>query len=289
MNAFDYLAPKTLQEALALLSEHGEDAKLIAGGTALLTMMKQRLLMPEILISVGDIAECREAAVVVGNMRLGGFMNHQQVMSHPLVAEHFPVLIETLKEVSSPRIRNMATLGGALAHADPNQDTLVTLLALQAKAVVQTRERTRTLPLTEFFVDYYETQLAPEEIITAIEIPLPPANTTSAYQKFLPRSLEDYGVVSVAATVTGNEEHCEACQIALGCVGDVPVRATEAEALLVGQSLSDENIAQAADVAKAVTAPVSDSRGSSAYKKKMAGVFVKRVLTEARSRLNGGA
>ncbi len=285
MNPFIYLTPTSINEALGMLSEHGDDAKIIAGGTALITMMKQRLLMPEVLISLDRIEECRKVAVVNHELRIGGLMSHQEILTHPLISEHFPALVETLKEVSNTRIRNVATLGGALAHADPNQDSLVILLALNARVDLRKNEDTRTLPLSDFFVDYYETELEPEEIITEISIPLPHPKTGSAFKKFLPRSLEDYGVVSVAASLTESEGVCQTCQIALGCVADTPVRATAAEAFLIGKSLSEARILQAAEASKEVTDPVSDSRGSGSYKKKMAGVFVKRVLMEAWNRL----
>ncbi|MBF0279023.1 MAG: xanthine dehydrogenase family protein subunit M [SAR324 cluster bacterium] len=285
MNPFVFLRPASLDETSGLLSQHGEKAKIIAGGTALITMMKQRLLMPEVLISLERLEECRQIFFANDEIRLGSMMTHQEILTHKRLADQFPVLIETMKSVSNTRVRNVATLGGALAHADPNQDTLVTLLALGAQVNLRNCDDSRILPLSEFFIDYYETKLAPEEIITEICIPMPSAKTGSAFKKFLPRSHEDYGVVSIAASISEHNGTCQNCCIALGCVADTVVRASQAESILIGHPLSKEAIAEAASASTAVTDPISDSRGSRTYKKKMTEVFVRRTLMEAWSRI----
>lgn len=283
MNTFSYLTPETPEEALALLQEHGDDAKVIAGGTALVIMMKQRLVMPDVLISLDRLRGLDEVREDDGTLRLGGLLTHRAAEINPLLGSRLPVLADTYRHVATVRIRNMATVAGSLAHADPNQDPPITLMALDARVRLTSADGERDLALDEFFTDYYETVLEPEELLTDVHIPLPQPHTGSAYLKFLPRSADDYATVGVAATVridpaTGA---CEDCRIAMGCVGVTPLRAHEAEQLVRGQQQSDALLREAGTVAQEVTDPLSDTRGSAAYKRSMAGVFVRRALAQA--------
>jgi aerobic carbon-monoxide dehydrogenase medium subunit len=283
MNPFIYRTPETLEEALTLLREHGEDAKVIAGGTALIIMLKQRLVMPEVLISLHRLKGLDAVQAVDGAVRLGGLLTHRNAELSPLLQRHLPVLAQTYCHVATVRIRNMATVAGSLAHADPNQDPPVTLLALDAQAQLTSAHGTRDVPLTDFFTDYYETVLGPEELLTEIRIPLPQPHTGSTYVKFLPRSADDYATVGVAATVRVDPATgaCADCRIAMGCVGVTPIRAQQAEQLVRGQQQTAELLRQAGAVAQEATDPLSDTRGSAAYKRSMAGVFVRRALEQA--------
>src|SRR5882762_6721950 len=174
MNAFEYAAPRTLDEALGVLREHGDEAKVIAGGTALVTMMRQRLVSPGYLVSLREIPGLGRIEVANGGVRIGALVTHREVETSPLVRERIPVLAETFRRVATVRIRHMATVGGALAHADPNQDPPVTLLALGARVEIRGARGSRELPLAEFFRDYYETALEPGELVTAIKVAPPP-------------------------------------------------------------------------------------------------------------------
>ncbi|MGQ4809848.1 6-hydroxypseudooxynicotine dehydrogenase complex subunit alpha [Candidatus Entotheonellaceae bacterium PAL068K] len=283
MNAFSYLRPETLEEALALLQEHGDDAKVIAGGTALIIMLKQHLVVPEVLISLERVPGLDQVQEVDGTLRLGGLLTHRAAELSPLIRTSIPVLAETHHNVATIRIRNMATVAGALAHADPNQDPPVTLLALDARVRTASATGERDVALEDFFTDYYETVLEPEELLTEVCVPLPPFRTGSVYLKFLPRSADDYATVGVAATVRldASTGACDDCRIAMGCVGVTPLRAPQAENLLRGQQRSDELFREAGAVAQEVTDPISDTRGSAAYKRSMAGVFVRRALDQA--------
>ncbi len=283
MNEFTFLAPDSLDEALSHLQEHGEDAKVMAGGTALTIMMKQRLVMPEVLISLHRVQGLNTVDQSNGSLCLGGLLTHRAAQCAPLLRTQIPVLAETFAHVATVRIRNMATVGGSLAHADPNQDPPITLLALDAQVRVASANGDRQVPLDAFFTDYYETVLEPEELVTAILVPLPSPHSGSAYVKFMPRSADDYATVGVAATVQLNPSTgaCEDCRIAMGCVGVTPLRAPEAEALVRGQQRSDDLLRAAGEAAMQVTDPISDARGSAGYKRSMAGVFVKRALDEA--------
>ena len=283
MNAFEYRAPRGLDEALALLREHGEDARVVAGGTALVTMMRQHLVRPGCLVSLRDVQGLNRIEATNGALRLGALVTHREAEVSPLVRERLPVLAETFRRVGTVRIRHMATIGGALAHADPNQDPPVTLLALGARVEIRGARGHRELPLGEFFRDYYETALEPGELVTAVTVPLLPVASGATFLKFLPRTADDYATVAVAAIVTlaPDGERCREARIALGSVGVTPLRGMAAEALLSGQRLSESLLQAAGEAVKGVVDPLSDHRGSAAYKREMTGVMVGRALTQA--------
>jgi carbon-monoxide dehydrogenase medium subunit len=284
MNAFDYRAPRALDEALAVLGEYGEDARVVAGGTALVTMMRQRLVQPRCLVSLRDVQGLGGIEATNGSLRLGALVTHREVEVSPLVRQRLPVLAETFRRVATVRVRHMATVGGALAHGDPNQDPPVTLLALGARVEIRGTRGSRELQLGEFFRDYYETALEPGEVVTAVTVPSAlPAASGAAFLKFLPRTADDYATVAVAAIVTlePDGERCRAARIALGSVGVTPLRAGAAEALLSGQRLGESLLQAAGEAVKEAVDPLSDHRGSAAYKREMAAVMVKRALGQA--------
>jgi len=283
VNAFEYRAPRGLDEALAVLREHGEDARVVAGGTALVTMMRQHLVRPGCLVSLRDVQGLNRIEATNGALRLGALVTHREAEISPLVRERLPVLAETFRRVATVRIRHMATIGGALAHADPNQDPPVTLLALGARVEIRGARGHRELPLGEFFRDYYETALEPGELVTAVTVPLLPVASGATFLKFLPRTADDYATVAVAAIVTlePDGERCREARIALGSVGVTPLRGMAAEALLSGQRLSESLLQAAGEAVKGAVDPLSDHRGSAAYKREMTGVMVGRALTQA--------
>jgi len=283
VNAFEYRAPRGLDEALAVLREHGDDARVVAGGTALVTMMRQHLVRPGCLVSLRDVQGLNRIEATNGALRLGALVTHREAEVSPLVRERLPVLAETFRRVATVRIRHMATIGGALAHADPNQDPPVTLLALGARVEIRGARGHRELPLGEFFRDYYETALEPGELVTAVTVPLLPVASGATFLKFLPRTADDYATVAVAAIVTlaPDGERCREARIALGSVGVTPLRGMAAEALLSGQRLSESLLQAAGEAVKGVVDPLSDHRGSAAYKREMTGVMVGRALTHA--------
>lgn len=283
MIPFEYRTPKTLKEVHTDLKKFGTDAKLIAGGTALVIMMKQRLVRPSCLISLRSVRGLSGVAQKDGGLKIGGLVTHREVETSSLVRRRMPLLAETYRHVATIRVRNVATVGGGIAHADPNQDPPPTLIALGATLKASSADGSRVIPLEEFFTDYYETVLKPEEIITEIFVPRLPPNSGTAFLKFLPRTADDYATVSAAAVVTldRSKKTFADVRIALGSVGTTPVRAKEAEAVLRGQPVKSEAIREAAEKAKQAVDPISDFRGSAAYKKEMAGVFVRRALEKA--------
>lgn len=283
MIPFEYRTPKNLKEVHAALNEFGDDAKLIAGGTALVIMMKQRLVRPGCLVSLGSVRGFNGIELKDGGVKIGGLATHRAVESSPLLRRRLPMLAETYHHVATLRIRNMATVGGGLAHADPNQDPPPSLIALGATVKATSPTGSRVIPLDEFFKGYYETVLGADEIITEVFVPKAAPNTGAAYIKFLPRTADDYATVSAAAVLTldKNKKTIADVRIALGSVGETPIRATEAEAVLRGQPLKSDGFAAAGEKAKQAVDPISDFRGSAAYKKDMAAVFVRRALEKA--------
>jgi aerobic carbon-monoxide dehydrogenase medium subunit len=283
MNPFDFRQPDTVEEALTLLHDRGEDARAMAGGTALIIMLKQRLVMPDCLISLQKLRSLEQINVTNGAIQLGALTTHRAVESSPAVRTRIPALAETYAHVATIRIRNVATVGGALAHADPNQDPPVMLMALDAQVRLTSTAGSRQVAIGEFFTDYYETVRQPDELVTEVVVPLLKPHSGSVYLKFLPRTADDYATVGVAATVTIDPATgaCQECRIAMGCVASTPVRAPEAEAVVRGQRLTPELAREAGSLAQQVTDPVSDGRGSSEYKRAMAGVFVRRALEQA--------
>ena len=283
MIPFEYRTPKNLKEVNATLQEFGSDAKLIAGGTALVIMMKQRLVRPSCLVSLRSVRGLNAIELKNGGISIGGLATHREVEGSSLIRRRLPMLAETYHHVATLRIRNMATVGGGLAHADPNQDPPPSLIALGATVKATSAKGSRTISLDEFFKDYYETVLGPDEIITEVMVPKLAPNTGAAYIKFLPRTADDYATVSAAAVLTLDKTNKTIAdvRIALGSVGVTPIRATAAEDLLRGQPLKSEAFAAAGEKAKEAVDPLSDFRGSAAYKKDMAAVFVRRALEKA--------
>ena len=280
MNAFDYVEPALLEEAHALLAADGDDAMPMAGGTALLLLLKQDLIRPRRLIGLRRL-EALRGIDRNGGLRIGALETHARLARSADVRAFCPALAATFASVATVRIREQATVGGNLAHADPAQDPPVTLLALDAEAVVSSAERGRRVPLAAFFVDMFESSLEPGELIQRIEIPALPAGARATYRKFLPRSLDDYATVAVAAVLARDASgSCIHARIALGAVGPVPIRAREAERALLGRRVGDEAIREAAALASAATDPIDDLRGSPEYKRAMARVWTERALRE---------
>ena len=281
--SFAYRVARKEEEALDLLQEYGDEAKVMAGGTALVLMLKQRLLVPDVVIDISRVPGLDRIELVPGELRLGGLLTHRAAEVAPELLELVPVLADTYRRVGTIRIRNLATVGGSLAHADPNQDPQVTLLALGARVTLASAAGRREVPLERFFVDYYETVLDPQELVTAVHVPVPGDDTGVVYLKFLPRSADDYATVAVAAAVRVDPEteSCTDCRIALGCLGPTPFRARASEDLIRGQMFDAALLREAAVAAQQATDPISDTRGTADYKRSMAGVFVRRALEAA--------
>ena len=279
MNAYDYLEPDTLDEVIAALVANGDDAHLIAGGASLVLMLRQQLLTPTLLVGLRGIDELRGIERLAdGGLRIGATTTHRQVERSPVVASYAPALADAFGRVATVRIRNQGTVGGNLAHADPAQDPPPILMALDAVARITGPAGERALPVADLFVDFFETRLAPDEVLTAVELPPRGAAAVAAYLKFLPGSQDDYATVSVAASATISSGRWRDVRIACGAVGSVPLRAREAEASLEGGTPDEAAFAAAAALVADVVDPVDDTRGSADYKRDMAVVWTRRAL-----------
>src|SRR2546421_7880700 len=256
MRPFDYVEPETLEEALEILAADPDDTVVMAGGTSLVILLKQDLIRPARVLGLRRIAELRAISATDEGLVLGALATHGMLARSPAVRAHAAALGSTFAAVATVRIREQATLGGNLAHADPAQDPPVTLLALDGAAVARSRVGERPTPLDALFTDLFETSLEPGEILLRVELPPLPAGARATYQKFLPRTLDDYATVSVAAVVaTDASGVCTHARIALGGAGPVPLRAREAERSLVGHRLEDGAISGAAALAGGAADP----------------------------------
>ena len=282
---FEFHSPASLEQAMEMLDRYGDDARLIAGGTALVLQMKQRFAQPGHVIGLRQVA--RQDALggieeADGAIRIGALCTLRRLEDSTLLRQRVPLLAETVGRVATRRIRSMATIGGGLVNGDPNQDPPPALIALDASVEFTSSAGTRACPVEELFLDYYDTDVQPGEVLTAVSVPLPAAGTGGAYLKFLPRTAEDYATVSVAAVVSQDEDGaCREVRIALGAVGMTPIRARAAEDLLRGQPLTEDAIRAAAATVPDAVDPLDDFRGSADYKREMTAVFTRRAISQA--------
>ncbi|MCY4623659.1 MAG: xanthine dehydrogenase family protein subunit M [Chloroflexi bacterium] len=281
MRDFIYHAPTSLDEALSLLEQYGEDARPIAGGTAMVNLLKQNLVFADHLVGLGKVPGLRGISRSNGDLRIGALTKHREVEHSADVASAAPLLAETYIRVATVRIRNMATVGGGLTHADPAQDPPPALMALGARVVLASPGGTRELPVEDLFVDYYETALQPGELLTEVIVPAQAADARGVYLKFLPRTEDDYATVAVAALARVKDGVCADVRVALGAVAPTPVRATAVEAALEGQSVTADAVRSAAEAVAGQVDPLADFRGSAEYKRDMAVVFTRRALEQA--------
>ena len=284
MIRFDYQEPTTLKKAFSLMEKHGEDARVIAGGTSLVIMMRQRLLMPKVVIGLGRIPKFDKITFSAKDgLRIGAGARHRDIELSPAVQKHYPLLHETFRKVAQPRIRNMGTVGGNLAAGDPLTDPGASLIALDAEVTLTSSKGKRTLPLDQFFIDYYQTALEPNELLTEIHVP-PPQRPGWSHIKFTPRSVEDFATVGVAITVKTSNGTCEDVRLGLNSVGSTIVRAKKAEEILRGKPVTDDILREMGEVAATECDPTDDNRGSAEYKLDLVKVLVRRAAQEALQR-----
>lgn len=285
--SFDYHSPTTLEEAVALLGEHGENAKILAGGQSLIPAMRFRLAMPETLIDINRLTGLDAVSQDNGSLVIGGLTRESALEESPLVQASYPLLADTARVIADPLVRNMATVGGNLAHADPANDHPATMLAYNAEIVAHGPKGTRTIPIDEFFVGLFETALEANEILTEIRIPSAGKNSGGAYVK-VERKVGDYAISAVAVQLTMDGDTVASTRIGLTNLSPVPMRATDAEQALTGQTVTDEILESAGKAAAAQCDPSADLRGSVDYKRDLTRVLVKRAIRKAVERATGG-
>src|SRR5215471_2947747 len=284
---FEYYAPITAEEAISLLQRLGPEAKILSGGMSLIPLMRLRLAAPRYLIDINRIAGLAEIKESDGFLRIGALTREAELESSELVRSKYPILVETASVIGDPLVRNRATVGGNLAHADPANDHPATMLALAAEVVATGPKGERTLPMTSFFTGLFTTALEPDEILTEIRVPIPPPHSGGAYVK-LERKVGDFATAGVAAQLTlGKDDVCERVGIGLTNVGVTPVKAEKAEAALRGKKIDGESIKRAAQLAAQESAPTADLRGSEEYKRDLVRVLTVRALNRALERSRG--
>jgi carbon-monoxide dehydrogenase medium subunit len=276
---FDYVAPTTLAEAVAALGAAGEDAKILAGGQSLIPVLRLRLAFPTTLVDLSRVAELRGVSENGSTLVIGAMTKHSDVIDDPLVQAHAPLLAAATSTVADPAVRHRGTFGGALAHADPAGDLAAVALALDAELVAEGPGGRRTIAAKDFFVDYLETSLSPDEILAAVRIPKLAGTWGARYEKFN-RVAQAWAIVGVAAAVRMEGGAIAEARIGLTNMGSTPVRASAAEAALVGATDKAAVTAACASVADGLTPP-SDLGGQADYRAHLARVLTARAVAHA--------
>jgi len=283
MNQIKFLEPTTLSEATALLSEYGEDAKVIAGGTSVVLMLQQKLIFPNVLISLGRIEGWDFVLLEPDGLHIGSLTHLHEAELSPVLREFCPALAYTFSVVGNVRVRVQATLGGNLSAADYAADPPAMLTALGARARLLGPDGSRDVHLSEFFLGFYTTVLEPDEILTEVIIPAIPETARAAYYKYTSISAEGRPCVAVGALADFDEDgKCRDLRVAVGAAVEMPQRVTEGEALAHSSVLTDELVTAIAEEYARALDPLSDVRGSAWYRREMIGVFVKRALLKVR-------
>ncbi len=284
---FDYAAPKTLSEAVALLGKNPE-AKILSGGHSLLPMMKFRLASPPLLVDINRVDGLSYIREEGDWLKIGALTRESDLEVSEIVQKKYPLLADTARVIADPLVRNMATVAGNLAHADPANDHPATMLAYGAQIVATGPKGEREIAITDFFEDAFQTALAHDEILSEIRIPSPKKGSGGAYLK-LERKVGDYATAAVAVQLTLDNGKCASVGIGLTNMGLTSIKATAAEEALTGQEPSDANIKKAAQLAAEAAEPIADHRGSEEYKRSLVKTFTVRTLRKAVERAKGGA
>ncbi len=292
MTAIAYHRPESVEAACRLLAEFGRRARLVAGGTALTILLKEGLLDADQLVSLDRVPLAAVAwtpGAGGGTLAIGAMVTHQALVDGPLVRAHLPVLAQVLAQVASRRIRNVATIGGNLCWAEAASDPPGLLMALGAEVTARSVRGERRLPVRALFRDYFTTTLEPDEVLTEVRVPAPPPGTGVSYLKFTPQSKADKPVLAVTALVRRRDGRCAEAAVVVGGAGPTPIGLPAADAELAGEPLDASDAVErvAARYAEAAR-PVSDTRGSEAYKRQMIRVLVRRALRQAWARVGAG-
>ena len=280
---FEYYAPQSVPEAIALLQKYGDTAKLLAGGHSLIPMMKIRFAEPEHLVDLGKIAELRGIREEGDELRIGAMTTENDLIWSTIVQEKCPLLVESARLIGDPQVRYKGTLGGDISHGDPGNDHPAIMLALGATFVLQGSDGERMVTADDFFLGLFSTALEPDEVLTEIRIPVPAAGTGWCYAK-LKRKIGDFATAATAVLLRMKGDTVEEVSIALTNAGATALKAREAEDSLRGKKFGDAAIAEAARLAMSICDPAEDQRGDVEYKTAMTGEMTQRALRTARER-----
>jgi aerobic carbon-monoxide dehydrogenase medium subunit len=279
--AFDYEVAESVDHAIELLGQHGEDAKLMAGGHSLIPLMRLRLAAPTALIDIGRLHDLRYVRDDGDHLAIGALTPHRELHNNELANEHCGILSYTAGLLGDPSVQHRGTIGGTLAHGDPSGDMPSVMCALEGELVIQGPDGERTVPALEFFKDYLFTDLEPQEVVTEIRVPKLGSNTGWSYKKFSRRS-QDWAVVGVAAVIEKSNGGIDSARIGLTSMGSTPIRASAAEQALSGANA--DQIEEAANSADEGTSPASDNAASAEFRRHLARVWTRRALEEALNR-----
>lgn len=277
---FEWLTPSTVAEACQLAAQHGEEARFMAGGTALMLALRQRLVTPQAVISLAGISELRGLTWdATTGLRIGALTLHDELAQHAAVASHYPMLAHLARHMANPQVRHQGTVGGNLCYGDPSTDPPTGLLVWNAEVEVANAQRSRCLPLHDFLVDYFTTALAPDELLVAVHLPPPSADTRSRYARHMRTAAEHRPLATVATVARVNHGQCDELRLAVGASSVVPRRLAKAEAVLTGRVPTATLVTQAADAAAHELDALDDARGSADFRRTMVRVTVRRELS----------
>jgi len=286
--SFDYHSPSTLEDAIKLLDDFGEDAKILAGGHSLIPMMKWRLAEPTHLIDIRKLKGMDYIKEDNGFLCIGAMTTETALETSELIAKNHPILKDTSEVIADPLVRNLATLGGNIAHGDPANDHPATMVALNATMVVSGPGGSkREINVDEFFLGPLWTALQENEILTEIKIPILDNQSGGCYIK-LERKVGDYAIAASAVNLSFDNGVCVSAGLGLTNVGPTPIRAVEAQNALIGTDVSEENIKKAGELAAEASQPIGDNRGSEEYKRSVVNTLTRRAIIKAKDRAQGG-
>ena len=285
--SFEYLTPSNISDAVALLQKHGDEAKILAGGHSLIPAMRLRLAEPGYLIDISGIGGLDYIQEESGQLRIGAMTCEAALEESEIVQNKYPLLLDTAKMIADPSVRNMATVGGNLAHGDPANDHPATMLALRASVIAEGPNGTREIKIDNFFPDFFTTALSEDEILTEIRIPTPPSASGGAYLK-IERKVGDYAAAAVACQLNiDSSGSIENIGLGLTNVGSTPIRASSAEELLKGKKPDENMLAEAGHLAAADSEPMEDLRGSAEYKIALVNELTQRAIKLSIQRAEG--
>jgi carbon-monoxide dehydrogenase medium subunit len=278
MRDFEFHEPQSIAEASRLLVSHGDRCRMVAGGTALMLVLRQRIVSPSHLISLAKIRELRGIVYDESEgLRIGALTVHAEIARSPVVRLHFPMLADMASRLANPQVRNQGTLGGNLCFGDPATDPPSCLMALDARAVLSNASGSRVMKLEEFIVDYYQTALRPDEVLSEIRIP-PPHFNTGYHARFLRTAAEHRPLVNLALSAHQDHDQCHDLRMVVGAATAKPTRLVRAEALLRNKRITRSDVIEAAELAAADVDPISDTRGDASFRREMVRVVARRTI-----------
>ncbi|MBS1792013.1 MAG: xanthine dehydrogenase family protein subunit M [Acidobacteria bacterium] len=281
---FDYFAPKTIEEALQLLDQHGDNAKILSGGHSLIPVLKLRLASPGVVIDIGRIEELKAIKVDGSMISIGANATHAEIASSAELKTHCPLLVETAAQIGDQQVRNRGTIGGSLTHADPAADWPAAILALNAEIVVRSSKGTRTIKAADFFLDLMTSAVEMDEIVTEIRIPKPAQPAAAVYLK-VPQSASGFAIVGVAAQLNVANGKCESVSIGVTGLAPKAFRAKSVEDALIGKALDEAAISAASSKADAeADDAMEDIHASGDYRRHLAKIYAKRAVQAAAAR-----